>query len=260
MSLSYFAVVPHPPLIIPEIAGENHALVKKTFEAMKVIAKHFSQSEVDTLLCISPHAKLASFAMTVCYPESYHGDFSGFGHSEIAIISDSDKEIASGLIFEAKKRGISLNIEYSGLLDHGAMVPLYFLKKFTDYHFKFVEIGYSGLSVADHLKFGELIGDVIKKTKTRVALIASGDLAHRHFDNQYKKYSKKFDDLVMDTISSGSLDRIASFPPDLVEFAGECGYRSLLIASGAIKEKKNKIKLISYENPFGVGYLVAEWR
>ena len=43
----------------------------------------------------------------------------------------------------------------------------------------------------------------------------------------------------------------------LVSVAGECGLRSILILLGILSGNKIKPEVLSYEGPFGVGYLVA---
>ena len=40
--------------------------------------------------------------------------------------------------------------------------------------------------------------------------------------------------------------------------AGECGLRSIVIMLGIVSTLDWKVKILSYEAPFGVGYLVAE--
>ena len=45
---------------------------------------------------------------------------------------------------------------------------------------------------------------------------------------------------------------------NLIEEAGECGYKSIIILLGALSLVPNfKFEILSYEGPFGVGYLVA---
>ena len=44
---------------------------------------------------------------------------------------------------------------------------------------------------------------------------------------------------------------------DFVEAAGECGLRSILILLGALDGLNWKPEILSYEAPFGVGYLVT---
>jgi AmmeMemoRadiSam system protein A len=45
---------------------------------------------------------------------------------------------------------------------------------------------------------------------------------------------------------------------DLRRTAGECGYRSMLVALGVTEQSDANCEVISYEAPFGVGYLVAQ--
>jgi hypothetical protein len=39
--------------------------------------------------------------------------------------------------------------------------------------------------------------------------------------------------------------------------AGECGYRSILVALGSVGNELPDHQVLSYEGPFGVGYMVA---
>jgi aromatic ring-opening dioxygenase LigB subunit len=46
----------------------------------------------------------------------------------------------------------------------------------------------------------------------------------------------------------------------LIEKEAECGLRSFLILLGIIEEYKYEVEVLSYEGPFGVGYLVANFK
>jgi MEMO1 family protein len=48
-----------------------------------------------------------------------------------------------------------------------------------------------------------------------------------------------------------------SVDPDLKERAGECGFRSIVIALGSVDQSPRDHQVLSYEGPFGVGYMVA---
>jgi len=43
----------------------------------------------------------------------------------------------------------------------------------------------------------------------------------------------------------------------LISAAGECGLRSFIIMLGSLFGQKISSEILSYEGPFGVGYLVA---
>ena len=50
------------------------------------------------------------------------------------------------------------------------------------------------------------------------------------------------------------------YDEDFVDDAGECGYRSILILMGILDGLNIKPRILSYEGPFGVGYLVADYK
>ena len=92
-------------------------------------------------------------------------------------------------------------------------------------------------------------------------MIASGDLSHRLKSESPAGFDPTayiFDDEVVDALRSNAPERIVNIDPDLRRLAGECGYRSMLIALGATRKLPRACEVLSYEAPFGVGYLVAQ--
>jgi len=41
---------------------------------------------------------------------------------------------------------------------------------------------------------------------------------------------------------------------ELIEKAGECGFRPIIMMLGSISDKEVNVEVNSYEGPFGVGY------
>ena len=96
----------------------------------------------------------------------------------------------------------------------------------------------------------------------RYALIASADLSHRlkekgsyGFHPDGPKFDKKIIELLKKK-DSDSILKLARFFPN----AAECGLRPLAFILGVLKESNVRWKpeILSYENPFGVGYLAAD--
>jgi aromatic ring-opening dioxygenase LigB subunit len=52
--------------------------------------------------------------------------------------------------------------------------------------------------------------------------------------------------------------RITHIDQNLRQQAGECGYRSMLVALGVAEDSSQSCEVLSYEAPWGVGYLVAQ--
>src|SRR5205085_5464764 len=74
----------------------------------------------------------------------------------------------------------------------------------------------------------------------------------------YNPNAHLFDEEVVEAIRSGAPDQIVNIDQELRRAAGECGYRSMLVALGVIQDESTSTEVISYEAPFGVGYLVAQ--
>jgi AmmeMemoRadiSam system protein A len=139
-------------------------------------------------------------------------------------------------------------------------VPLYFLQR-NGWNGKVVALGYSYLSDEHHLRFGNCIRQAIATLRRPVAFIASGDLSHRLKPGApagFNPEAHRFDEAVVEAIRSCQPHRIATIGQDVRRLAGECGYRSMLVALGVIEDAQAACEVLSYEGPFGVGYLVAQ--
>jgi len=124
-----------------------------------------------------------------------------------------------------------------------------------------VALGYSFLSNEDHVRFGSCIGRAIRDVGRPAALIASGDLSHRLIPDAPAGFNPTayiFDDEIVDALRTNNPERIVQMNQNLRDLAGECGYRSMLIAVGATRELPLSCEVLNYEAPFGVGYMVAQ--
>jgi AmmeMemoRadiSam system protein B len=123
-----------------------------------------------------------------------------------------------------------------------------------------VSIGFTLQSNEKHLAFGRAIAAAAKAINRRTALIASGDLSHRLVIDgpyEFEPTAHLFDEQVVDAIARRDASAIIDIDPDLRHRAGECGYRSIVIALGAADQNPPAHQVLSYEGPFGVGYMVA---
>jgi AmmeMemoRadiSam system protein A len=94
-----------------------------------------------------------------------------------------------------------------------------------------------------------------------VAFIASGDLSHRlkpEAPAGYNPSAHVFDEEVVGALQANEPSRIVGIDHGLRKLAGECGYRSMLVAIGAASGLPLSCEVMNYEAPFGVGYLVAQ--
>ncbi len=146
-------------------------------------------------------------------------------------------------------------------LDHGTMVPLYFINQHYK-SYKIVRISPSGLLLLEHYKLGKLIQSVIPKDK-KVVWVASGDLSHKlKKDGPYGwiKEGPLFDKEITEVLKKGDFNRLLTFNPHTVSKAAECGLGSFIMMAGAVDGYQVLPNLLSYEGPFGVGYAVAMFK
>jgi len=147
MLLKCAFIVPHPPLIIPEIGRGQEIKIRKTIDAYEKIGKRISEIKPDTIVLTTPHSILYSDYIHISDGEGSKGNFREFGEVEVGMQADYDAQFVHKLSALAEENNIPAGIlgEKKKALDHGTMVPLYFVNKYySDY--KLVRISISGLT------------------------------------------------------------------------------------------------------------------
>ncbi|MDD3007003.1 MAG: AmmeMemoRadiSam system protein B [Candidatus Pacebacteria bacterium] len=257
--LSFAAICPHPPLLIPDIGREDTYRVQNTISAMEDLARDLVRKKIDTILVVSPHGSVFIDFMSVNLAEKLIGDFSEFG-SDIKMDLQNDTELARYIKDLSDTNKFPLQT-VSEPLDHGTMVPLYFLTKQLDVA-KVCQLSFSYLDYGKHFTFGEIIYEAIQNVDRKVAFIASGDLSHRLTPQAPAGFSprgKDFDKILIESLEKNDVASILDIDSALIEDAGECGLRSIIILLGALSNVNYKFEKMSYEGPFGVGYLVGKF-
>lgn len=264
MSIINSFIVPHPPLIIPEIGRGEELKIQKTIDAYHNIAKQISQIKPDTIIVTTPHSIMYSDYIHISPGKGAEGSFREFGHPDVSMRVEYDVDLAIEIAKEAEKNNLPAGTlgEKNKSLDHGVMVPLYFVNKYyKDY--KLVRVSISGLSFLDHYEFGKCIQRAADKSNKKIVFIGSGDLSHMLKDTGlygYREEGPVFDREVTKAMKTGDFLQFIKFDPDFCEAAAECGLRSFIIMAGALDGKKVSSELLSYEGPFGVGYAIAAFK
>lgn len=246
--------------MVPEVGRESIAGVRASIDAMAELTRRVIGTGAETVILISPHARLEVDSF-VAYPgPNVYGDFSNFHAPGIEFSARVDEELLTAITRAAASENYSVSMLDDDVLDHGTAVPLYFLLR-NGWQGQVVALGYSFLSNHDHLRFGSCIAKAVDQLGRRVAFIASGDLSHRlkpEAPAGYNPSAHRFDEEVIDALRANEPERIVEIDHGLRRLAGECGYRSMLVAIGAASELPLNCDVMSYEAPFGVGYLVAQ--
>ncbi|MDD5222325.1 MAG: hypothetical protein PHY10_04085, partial [Patescibacteria group bacterium] len=157
--ISFAAITPHPPIIIPDIGKDNLSLAKKTIEGMEKLARRLKRANPDVIIVISPHGTIFADAFSINLSEKYKADFKQFGDVSTKLNFSGDV-VLTHRIFEKLEAKMPVMMLNNPKLDHGAAVPLYYLTQ----HIKnssIIPIGYSLLGYQDHLDFGQKIKEEI---------------------------------------------------------------------------------------------------
>jgi len=261
MSLVFGAICPHPPLLIPAIGRDNLKRIRKTKVAMEQLAADFYHSSAETVIIISPHGQVMAECFTINHSPVLTTDFSDFGDLDTKETFKNDLGLAYR-IKESIETKIPLILTTEEKLDHGSSVPLLYLLK-NKKNVLVIPLTYSLLDFSVHFSLGQAIRKIINQTNKRVAVVASGDLSHRLTKDApagYSKIGKEFDKKLICLLKENDVKGILNLEPNFIEEAGECGLRSILILLGVFANSNYQVNLLSYQGPFGVGYLVAGLR
>lgn len=256
-------IVPHPPLLVPDIGRGQEAAICATTEAMRKLAGELAQARPDALAIISPHGNGHGEAMGVFTGTSTSGDLKGWGDRTPRRAFLNDQHLASAILDECAAAHIAAQPlgEDGYELDHGVMVPMHFLAPRVE-NTPLLPLTFSYLPLETHFYFGKAIASAASRLGRRLAIIASGDLSHRLIPGApagYEPGGKVFDRQLVDAVAKMDSNAVLNLDPAFIERAGECGLRSITILLGAIEGLQAHPQVLSYEGPFGVGYLVASF-
>ena len=257
-------MVPHPPMIVPQVGRGSEKQITKTIRAYEAVAAGIAGIRPETIIVTSPHAVLYADYFHISPGEEATGDFGRFRAPEVHFAEKYDTELVKAICALAKGKDFPAGTlgERDRHLDHGTMVPLYFVKQqYTG--FRLVRVGLSGLSNAEHYEFGQIIRQAVEQTGRKAVLIASGDLSHKL--QEYGPYGfaeegPEYDRRIMDAAGRAAFGEMLTFEESFLDKAAECGHRSFLIMAGALDGMDVEAKVYTHEDVTGVGYGICFFR
>jgi len=267
-NLTICALMPHPPIMIPEIGKSELDKIKATVTAVQLAAKTIKEQNPQTIIVITPHGPVFEDAVSISVHPRLKGNFGSFGAPEIFLGFETDDLLTRHIFKSADRLGINLveltddkakSLHLRLDLDHGALVPLYYMSK-AGFKGQLIHISVGMLSYEEMYTFGKSVQMAISAVGKRVAVIASGDLSHRLTPDApagYSPQAAEFDKQVLQAVQDLNIKALLHIDPNLVQAAGECGLRPIFFLLGVVGGMDAAAELLSYEAPFGVGYGVA---
>jgi len=263
MPLKKAYLLPHSPLLIPEIGKANNIFLQKTLLAYEQAKASFIAENIETVIIISLHSHIQEKSFLInCAPEM-EISFQDFGFIPPKTIVKGDIPLADSLKNYLKtEHEIKSSLEM--LLDYGSGIPLYLIKN-PEHAFKTVVIAPADkLELEEHLALGKKIGELLKNNTRQTALIVSGDLSHRlkrKSPGGYSPRGPKFDNKIIEYLSEPetTVNNLLKINKRLVLDASECALKPLMIALGILENYYYEPDILAYQTDFGVGYLSLEF-
>lgn len=256
----YAAIVPHSPLLLPNIGKDHRKKLAATTVALQDIEHSLYLAKPDTVVIIAPHGARYPDAFSINLSQNYTGNFKTFGDFSTTVNVKSDFLLIDHIQRLMREEKIPFTLTSNEELDYGFTVPIHVLTAHLSA--KFIPISPSLLDGKAHYEFGRQLKHIVHADPKRVAIIASADLSHKLGPDSPGGASTEgphFDAGIKTGIETNNIAMLMAMNTELIEGAGQCGYRPIMTLLGALDEIKVASKILSYEAPFGVGYLTAKY-
>lgn len=258
----------HAPIVVPEVVGARGEACAKSTAAMRAAAQRIYASKPDVVVVLSPHTPRPRGAFSLLAADRVRGDFADFGAPHVALDLPSSADAHARIDRAARAHHVEIEtLTHGGRrpaldgrthLDHGALVPLAFL----------VEAGWRGPTVvmglpadgtrADNHALGRALAAAAGDQ--RWAIVASGDCSHRLIATApagFHPLAARFDAELARLVTAGDDRAVSEIDAELRELAAEDVIDTVEIAAAATGFAARGREVLSYEGPYGVGYLIA---
>ena len=258
-------MVPHPPIILPEIGRGEEKKIQATTDAYRSAMRFAASLRPETVVIASPHSVMYSDYFHISPGTAAGGDFRRFRARNLQIRAVYDHAFVHSLCVLCDRDGFPAGTmgERDPALDHGTMIPLYFLNQYLEEDsYRVVRIGLSGLPLADHYRLGQKIRETAEQLDRRVLFIASGDLSHKLREEGpygFDENGPVYDERIMDVMGRAQFNELLDFDEAFCDRAAECGHRSFVMMAGALDGTAVQTRRLSHEGTFGVGYGVCTY-
>lgn len=263
MPLKAAYLLPHSPLLIPEIAKANHGFFDKTIKAYQRASAKMLTEDVEILIIFSPHASVDKKTFQINVAPEMEVDLREFGFIPPKTLFTGAAVLADK-INEELKDDFPLYLSSETLMDYGSAIPSYLLKLYgTSPRVMVVSLA-SELEKKVQLKFSQALGKIISESEKNIAVVASGDLSHRlqkKSPGGYLAKAAKYDNRIIEIISENetATQEILKLDDKLKNSTGECASVPLSGLLGILSVGKFQTEILAYQTEFGVGYLSAEF-
>jgi len=263
MPLKAVCLLPHSPLLIPEIGKANHSFFEKTTKAYQTIAEKLKEKQIELLIILSPHASLEKKSFQINVSPEMEINLKDFGFIPNKTSFQGDAVVADK-IKESLENDFPIFLSSESIMDYGSAIPSYLLKN-LGLNPKIIIISpASELSKEEQINFGLALRTIIDKQEKNIAVLASGDLSHRlekKSPGGYSSKANKFDNRIIEILSEEETasEEIMNLDEKLTAETAECALSPIIILFGVLNKNKFNSEILAYQREFGIGYLSVDF-
>ncbi len=261
----YACIAPHPPVIVHEIGHGREGQTRRTIAALERVAAELAALRPETAIVISPHGPVQPAGVGVLARRDVCGDMGRWDAPELRFEFENDLDVVAAIQAEAEASQLPLVMleqwddgAIDGL-DWGCTVPLYYLQPGLE-GARLVPIAPSFSTLRYHYELGEAIGRALARLRKQVAIICSADLSHALLPGSPSRYDpagREFDSAYQDAIATWNVDWVLEATRDFRARAAEDALPQTAMLMGILSGHEVRPRILSYEGPFGVGYMVT---
>ena len=276
MPLSFACIAPHGEPIIPVLSTPSERRrYAVTTRAMQRLAREIRALRPETIIVATPHNLRLRGHIGVVTAEFASGVLPMFqpGPTKARIRAVCDRDLGDVLLARAATRGLPViganyataSGKYSNMpLDWGTLVPLWFFLRGHRRTPRLLVVTPSReIPLAENVRFGELIADVARRSRTRIVFVASADHAHAHKRSGpygFHRAAAAYDAAMVRAIRQDDLASALRIPARLVAAAKPDSLWQVAMLHGVAGRSGLRADFLSYEVPAYYGMICAAFR
>lgn len=256
MPIVFAAVVPHSPLLIPEVSKEHQRLVDVTRRSLQELAQEYYSAQPDVLIILTPHGPVIPGSFVIQQSETLTGRLRDFGDIQTRFQAPGAIQIAHQLKELAEDREIAVALQTAHEVDYGVTIPAIFFSE-GKRRVPLLALSMSDQTPTEVIRLGQTIYEFIQSRNFRVAIIASADLTRRAKRDPSGTLSRP-------TAEEKRLaEAISAVDPARLEPGSHqsdtCGRNPILTLLSCLQPIRSHGSIRSFEAPFGVGLMTASF-
>lgn len=258
----FAAHVPNSPLLLPSISGDRVGAVAKTRQSLTELAELLYTTKPDTIVLVSDHPTMYTETFSISMSDPYECDLHDVGDLGYKKTYHPDFSLVDKLQRDLRKAEQPVTLTTDERLNFASTVPLDFLTAMLP-TVRVVPVSPCGLTPKEHFTFGQALKHTLLATDKRVAIISAGDTAHTLTEfapGGHHEDGERYDQALQIMVEQRNVVGLLQMDEGMISNAQESAYRKLLILLGTIDGMDLAPEILSYEAPFGVGYLVVNFQ